>query len=127
MKREDLERNLNRENTFGFTKETDNGDYIGWISLKKQKYNSKIEMLLDEDEESNLINEQRLIAQAPYVVEICELKKDIFESDEKWPEEKDYRLAEVYRFSDLDEVETFLAKYRKSLVEINWISDIPSL
>jgi len=120
-----IEYYLNRGDFMGFSMQTE-PDYIGWISLKKRKHNKRIEEVFSINERPDLVLEQQQILAYPYVLEICELKKDVYENEEKLPEASDYKRADVLYFSELTDVKEYLRKFDKNLEEIKWMSEIPS-
>jgi hypothetical protein len=106
MKREDLERYLERGNTLGFTKHTDSTRFLGWILLSKKVWRVEAD-------------DQR----GPFLVRVVELDREVHEGDD-YEKNEDYRVNERIWFKDLDAVERFLNPLGLSLEEIKWASDI---
>ncbi|HEX8733859.1 MAG TPA: hypothetical protein VF721_00960 [Pyrinomonadaceae bacterium] len=123
MRREDLERYLERGDCFGFVKQTNSNDYSGWILLNKLKPNDRYLSLLSPGEEPEFVIEQEFIRQNPYHISIVELKREIHES-ERYETNEDFRLREYYDFSNLDEIEIFLKNLGFILEDIKWSSEI---
>jgi hypothetical protein len=123
MKREDLERYLERGDTLGFRKETGTDEYLGWILLSKQKPDDRYLSLLVPGEESEFVAKQELIREKPYQVLVQELKREVYESD-RYETNEDYRINEPRYFTDLDEVEGFVNSYGQTLERIKWPIEI---
>ena len=74
MRREDLERYLERGNCLGFRKQTGADDALGWILLDKQKPNERLRENYDSaplDEAENFLNGYGLtLAEIKWLVEI---------------------------------------------------------
>src|ERR1051325_9551112 len=107
MKREDLERYLERGDHLGFKKETGTDEYLGWILLSKQKPDERYLSLVEAGEEPEFVAKQEKIRQKPYQVLVQELKRDVYESD-RYETNEDYRMNECHRFPTLNEVEEFV-------------------
>lgn len=124
---EQLKYYLEKGNSFGFTKDTNNSSIVGWFLLKQLKPIPRYREILDVSQDAILFKEQENIVKAPYYIEVCELEKRFFESNNSWPEEENYIMNKNYRFSNLEEVKHFFKKYGKCIHEIKWITDIPSM
>lgn len=123
MKREDLERYLERGDVLGFRKQTASEDVLGWILLGKAKPNDRYLALLEEGEEPEFIAEQERYQRTPYHVSVLELKREAYES-ERYETDEDYLMNECYYFSSLDEVEEFVRRYGYTLANIMWRIEI---
>jgi len=123
MRREDLERYLERGDCLGFEKRTNSDEYLGWILLDKQKPLDRYLSLLKPDEQPEFRAEQEFIRQHPYHVLVIELRRDVHESG-VYESNEDYRLRENYNFSTLDEVESFVNGHGHKLEEIKWLREI---
>jgi hypothetical protein len=123
MRREDLERYLEKGDTLGFEKETGTDEYLGWILLTKQKPHDRYLSLLAPGEEPEFVAKQEMIRQKPYQVLIQELKKEVHESD-RYETNEDFRINECYYFANVDEVEEFVRGYGHTLQNIKWPVEI---
>lgn len=123
MKRENLERYLERGDGFGFIKETDDANYLGWILLRKRQPNNRYLSLLAPGEDPHFVEEQEQIRQKPYQLNVIELSVEAYESD-KYETDDDYRVNDLYRFASLDEVEIFLQRFGHTLVDIKWETNL---
>jgi hypothetical protein len=123
MKREDLERYLERGDLLGFEKQTDSPEYLGWVLLNKLRPHDRYLSLLAPGEEPGFVAEQERIRRNPYHISVVELRREAYES-EGYETDEDYRLNEHYDFPNLDEVETFVRKYGHTLENIKWGSEI---
>jgi hypothetical protein len=123
MKREDLERYLERGDTLGFRKQTASDDVLGWILLGKAKPHDRYLALIEEREEPELVAQQERYRRTPYHVSVQELKREAYES-ERYETNEDYLLNETYFFSNLDEVEEFVRSYGHTLENIKWPIEI---
>ncbi len=123
MKREDLERYLERGDHLGFVKQTDSNEYLGWILLNKRKPDNRYLSLLAADEEPEFVAEQEFIRQNPFHVLVAEIKREVYENL-RYEKRGDRRLDEHYYFPNLDEVEGFVRKFGYTLENIKWVSEI---
>ena len=123
MKREDLERYLERGDTLGFKKDTGTDEYLGWILLGKQKPDDRYLALLAPGEEPEFVSKQGMIRQKPYQVLVQELKREVHESD-RYETNEDFRVNDCYYFADLDEVDQFAQNHGHSLENIKWRVEI---
>ena len=123
MKREDLERYLERGDLLGFVKPTDSEEYLGWILLNKLKPHERYLSLLAPGEKPEFVAQQELIRQKPYHLSIVELRRDAH-GGEGYESPEDYRLNEHYDFSNLDEVEEFIRGFGYKLEDIRWSREI---
>lgn len=126
MRKEDLERNLSKGNSFGFVKEVKDTNFIGWIKLFKRSIPKKFFETHNEQNDPDLFHWYLKKAKFPYVVHICEVSKYLFEIGKSLYKE-DYKLNESFEFSTLDEAEIFLNEKGYLLENIKWIIDIPTL
>jgi hypothetical protein len=125
MRREDLERYLERGDRLGFQKETGDDDYIGWIMLGKNKPHERYLSLLKPGEETGFVAEQEYMRVCPYQVWVAEFRRDVYESGECESAE-DYRLNKCFYFPSLDHVEEFVRRFGHTLEEIRWAREIDS-
>jgi hypothetical protein len=125
MRRSDLERYLDRGNTFGFHMETDDARYLGWILVQKLKPHDRYLALLEPGEDPVFVEREERIRKSPYLVLVLELDREVHESD-RYETEQDYRKKEQYWFGNLDEVDAFLSRYGKKLSNILWAADLDS-
>lgn len=128
MKREDLELYLDRGDWLGFTKQTGDDNYLGWIMLSKRKPNEQLlEILLEEErhelDDQQQAEKQQIIQLMPYQVLIIEMSREAYESD-RYNTERDYRVNEAHCFPNLEEVERFIHKLGKTLSDIKWPIEI---
>jgi hypothetical protein len=123
MNRNDIERFLERGDTLGFNKPTDDIADLGWILIRKQKPHDRYLRLLAEGEEPIFRAAQGEIRLRPFQVQVLELSKKAHENDE-YESNEDYRINQIYRFSTRDEIESFLSKYGCELESIKWPIEI---
>jgi len=123
MRRDDLERYLDRGHTLGFVKETESNESLGWILLNKLTPNDRYLRLLEEGEEPEFVAQQERYRRAPYHVSVQELKREAYES-ERYETCEDYLINETYFFSNLDEVVEFVWSYGHTLENIKWPIEI---
>jgi hypothetical protein len=123
MKREDLERYLERGDSLGFKIDTGTVEYLGWILLSKAKPHDRYLSLFSPGEEPEFVSKQESIRRNPYQVLIQELKREVHESD-RYETAEDYRLNELHCFTSLDEVEAFVKSYGQTLDNIKWLIEI---
>ncbi len=111
MDSDSLEKKLNQGGQWGFRKETNDPNYLGWILIVKYKppilYSQ--ELYKDEAIYIRVVRKHEKITKSPYHVHIVELKREVHESD-NYQSEDDYRQRENYYFSTLNEVEEFITK-----------------
>jgi len=123
MTRRDLDQFLNKGYQLGFVKSTDDPQFLGWILLQKVEPDDRYVGLLQPGEEPEYMARQELYRSNPYLVRVVELKRDVFEND-RYETEDDYRLHQRYYFSNLDEVEKFVASFGDTLEDIKWLTEI---
>lgn len=123
MKRDDLERYLERGNQLGFIKQTDDDNFLGWILLDKQKPNERYEKLLSAGEETKFVAQQEMVRRKPYRLAVLELRRDVHESS-KYETNEDYKINQRHNFATLDEVEQFLQQYSHTLESIKWRAEL---
>lgn len=109
MDSKELERKLEAGQRWGFTKQTSDADYLGWVLLRKRKPRPVPPFDLSEKPEQyrqymSLVEE---IRQLPYHVHIVELRRDVHERGD-YETSEDQRLLENYYFPNLDQTITFL-------------------
>jgi hypothetical protein len=123
MKRDDLERYLERGDTLGFKKKTASDDVLGWILLSKAKPHGRYLAFLEEGEELDFVALQERYRRMPYHVLVQELKREAYES-ERYETDEDYLMNESYFFSNLDDVDEFVWSYGHKLENIEWPIEI---
>jgi hypothetical protein len=125
MRREDLERYLERGDILGFQTETHDDAYIGWILLSKRHPNDRFLALLKPGERPDFVAEQEYARVCPYQVWVAEFRRDVYESGECESME-DYRLSKNFYFPSLDHVEEYVRALGHTLEEIRWAREIQS-
>lgn len=125
MRREDLERYLERGDSLGFQKETGDEGYIGWLMLSKRRPNERLLSLLRPGERPEFVAEQDEIRRMPYQVWVAEFRRDVYESGE-CESVDDYCLNKCLYFSSLDHVEEFVRRFGHTLEDIKWAREIES-
>ena len=123
MRREDLERYLERGDQLGFQKETGDADYLGWMMLSKRHYDERLLSLFPERPDFKA--EQEYARVCPYQLWVAEFRRDVYEGGE-CESMDDYRLSKNFYFPTLDHVEEFVRAYGHTLEEIKWASEIDS-
>ncbi|HEX8723541.1 MAG TPA: hypothetical protein VF736_23195 [Pyrinomonadaceae bacterium] len=123
MRREDLERYLERGDSLGFQKETGDADYLGWILLNKRRYDERLLSLFPERPDFKA--EQEYARVCPYQVWVAEFRRDVYEGGE-CESADDYRLSKNFYFPTLDHVEDFVRAFGHALEEIKWAREIES-
>lgn len=126
MRKEDLERFLEKHYSLGFNKDTDDIDHLGWIMLMKRKPHDRYLAYLAEGEEPEFVKEQETIRKSPYLVRIFEMERRIYELQKHTnsDDESNYKINEYYRFASLEDVDAFLEGYGKTLADIKWPIEI---
>lgn len=105
----ELERALDRGEQWGFRKETNDQDFLGWILISKRHP----PILWPSDEKEHPIRYQRIKAErerllkTPYHVKILELSRTVHESGD-YENAADYRLIENLYFSTIHDVTAFV-------------------
>src|SRR5689334_9635169 len=117
MERNQLDDFLNKGYELGFTKQTDNPEYLGWILIQKRVPDDRYLSLLNQGEEPEYVRRQELFRNHPYQVRVVELNRDVYDSD-RYETEKDFNLNRVHYFSNLDEIEEFVQQFGHTLTEI---------
>ena len=123
MRREDLERYLERGDSLGFQNETGDAAYLGWILLSKRRCDERLLSLFPE--RPDIKAEQEYARVCPYQVWVAEFRRDVYESGE-CESMDDYRLSKTFSFPTLDHVEQFVRAYGHTLEEIKWAREIES-
>jgi hypothetical protein len=113
---------------WGWLKDTDDFDYLGWVLIHKYKHIIIYEKEAYSNEEHyfRLIKKAEIQKKYPYYVRIIELRRDIHESG-VYETGDDYRQNDCYDFSTLDEVEQFILELGYSFENIKdrWELDAP--
>ena len=126
MNKIELDKKLNNGEQWGFIKETDSDEYLGWIlinKLQKLTFQPKREDYSEEYLYLRVLREAEKREKIPYHVLIKELRRDVHESEE-YETGDDIRLKENYYFSCIDEVEKFIEKLGYSFDFIKHRSEI---
>lgn len=110
----ELEGLLDRKESVGFRKPTDDPEYLGWILVRKLEANPRLLELFDESEAPELVREERRRQHEPYLVLRIELKRSVHEAGD-YETEQDYRQKEQLWFGSLADVEKQLAQWGYSL------------
>jgi hypothetical protein len=127
MDKNELEKKLNNSD-WGFLKNTNSNDYLGWILIHKYKplmiYPK--EAYDNEEQYIRLTQEDKRRKKYMYYVRIIELRRDIHESG-AYETGDDYRQNDCYHFSTLDEVKQFIVElgYRLEDLKDRWELDAP--
>jgi hypothetical protein len=127
MDKNELEKNLTSAD-WGFLKDTNSVDYLGWVLIHKYKpliiYEK--EAYSSEEQYIRLLKEDKRRKKYPYHVRIIELRRDIHESG-VYETGDDYKQNDCYHFSTLDEVAQFITELGYSFENIKdrWELDAP--
>lgn len=126
MNKTELDKRLNNGEQWGFIKETDSDEYLGWILIHKfQKilFPPKKEDYSDEELYEAYLETYRQRTETPYHVLIKELRRDVHESG-KYETGDDVRQKDNYYFSTIDELENFIKELGYSFDDIKHRSEI---
>ena len=123
MRREDLERYLERGDSLGFQKETFDEAYVGWMVLSKRKPHERHLSLLRPGEEPQVVAEEEYKRVCPYMLRVAEIRRDVYESG-ACESMEDYRLNRAYFFPSLEHVEEYLRAFGHTLAGVKWTSEI---
>ncbi|MEH2173845.1 hypothetical protein [Nostoc sp.] len=126
MDKIELDKKLNHGEQWGYKKETDNDEYLGWIlinKLPKLTFIPKREDYLEEYLYLIKIREAEKRQKTPYHVLIKELRRDVHESGE-YETGEDIRQKDNYYFSYIDELEKFIEELGYSFENIKHRSEI---
>jgi hypothetical protein len=123
MRREDLERYLERGDSLGFQKETFDAAYLGWMVLSKLKPHDRRLSLLRPGEDPHVVAEEEYVRVCPYILRVAEMRRDAYESG-ACESMEDYRLNRAYFFPTLEHVEAYVRAFGRTLEEIKWTSEI---
>ena len=104
MKPEELEKKLNMGEMFGFIKETNDPNYLGWILLRKRLVPPSLPDPREKEKYLRWEKQMETWKKEPYDLSILELRREVHESGE-YESTEDYRLREHYYFSTLEETE----------------------
>ena len=113
MLKDYLFRYLNYGKTFGVELETNDENYLGYVTITKMLVKTKVFELFKNEPDSPVLKEQILNKEKPFVVRICEFRADLLERN-SYGTNEDYQRNEIFRFADLLEVGSFLAAPRRS-------------
>ena len=123
MRREDLERYLERGERLGFQTGPDDDAYVGWILVSKRQYDERLLSLFPDRHDFKA--EQEYARVCPYQVWVAELRRDVYERGECEGAEV-YRLSRSFYFPTLEHVEEFVRAYGHTLEGIKWAREIES-
>jgi hypothetical protein len=125
MRQADLEKRLDYGEQWGFIKNTDSPDYLGWVLITKRKPKPVTPIDPEQDRERYLkwVQRTEALRKQPYSVLILELRRDVHESGQ-YESTEDYRTREYYLFASLEEVVEFLHKLGYSLENIKHRSEL---
>ncbi|MBD2446070.1 hypothetical protein H6G76_02640 [Nostoc sp. FACHB-152] len=126
MDKVELKKKLSNGEQWGFIKETDDREYLGWIlinKLQKLSFTPQREDYLDEDLYQIKVREAEKREKTPYHVIIKELRRDVHEIG-KYETGDDIRQKDNYYFSCIDEVEKFINELGYSFDNIKHRSEI---
>jgi len=123
MRREELERYLERGDRLGFQTRPGDESYVGWMMLSKRQYDERLVSLFSERPE--MVAEEEYKRVCPYQVWVAELRRDVYESGE-CESMDDYRLNKAFYFPTLEHVEQFVRAFGHTLEEIKWAREIES-
>ena len=98
---------LNSGFRLGVTKLVDSPEYLGWILVSKHPSNPRMKGILEESQETHLLEEQRQRELAPYLVLNIELKRPVHEAGD-YETEGDYRMKTKTWCKDLKHVQDVL-------------------
>ncbi|MBD2300627.1 hypothetical protein [Nostoc sp. FACHB-190] len=110
MDKIELNKKLNNGEQWGFKKDTNDPEYLGWIlinKLPKLSFTPKKEDYLEEYLYLIKVREAEKREKTPYHVIIKELRRDVHESG-KYETGDDIRQKDNYYFSCIDDVEKFM-------------------
>ena len=114
---------LENGRTLGFTIETDDEHYLGWLLISKIQPNFRVLEIVGADDEHRA--RQELYREKQYQVRVVQLNRTVHDSGD-YETNEDYRINECFHLSSLAEVEAFLGKFGKRLSEIRPSSQIDS-
>ena len=126
MDKSELEKKLNNGQQWGFIKETDSDEYLGWILINKFPkflFTPKREDYSEEFIYLGAVEEAQKRENTPYHVIIKELRRDVHESGE-YETGDDVRQKDNYYFGTIDEVEKFIEELGYSFDNIKNRSEI---
>ncbi len=123
MRREDLERYLERGDLLGWQKETGDDAYIGWAMLSKRHRDERLLSLFSYKPEVVVEEEYKRVC--PYQVWVAEFSRAVYEGGE-CESRDDYRLSKNFYFPTLDHVAEFVRAFGHTLEEIKWAREIES-
>lgn len=111
MNKNELNKRLNNGEQWGFIKETDNYDYLGWILINKEQpiiiYEKKA--YSSGEQYIRLVKKEEARRKNPYHIRIVELLRDVHEKG-VYETQEDYRQNDNHYFSTLDEVEKYIVE-----------------
>jgi hypothetical protein len=123
MRREDLERYLERGDLLGFQTGTGDDAYIGWLMLSKRRASERLLELFGDRPE--VVADEQYKRVCPYQVWVAEFRRDVYERGECYSAD-DYRLNKSFFFPTLEHVEEFVGAYGCTLEDIKWAREIES-
>lgn len=124
---ESLEKKLSKGEQWGFKKELEVPDYLGWILLVKRKppiiHTRDAYQPEEEEIYTSLVELHEKLGKTPYQILNLELRREVHESD-AYETEEDYRFKQSLYFANLQEVEDFLSDLGYNLSDIKHRSEI---
>lgn len=127
MNIDNLEKKLTKGEQWGFRKEIDDPDYLGWILLVKRQlpiiYPRDAYEPEEEERYLSLVELYEKLKKTPYQILNLELRREVHESD-VYETEEDYRFKQSLYFANLQEVENYLSDLGYDLNQIKHRSEI---
>jgi hypothetical protein len=125
MDKFELDRKLNNGEQWGFVKETDSVDYLGWILINKRPKMRFEPQKSDYDDETYLLylDKYQQREKTPYHLLVYELRRDVHERGD-YETGDDVRQKDNYYFSSVDQLETFVRELGYSFENIKHRSEI---
>jgi hypothetical protein len=125
MTLDELERHLELGEQWGYKKETDSSDYLGWVLLSKRQPSPLWERKAYANEEVYLQAKERAdrLKKTPYHLRVIELRRDVHESGE-YESTEDYRLNENHYCSSLTEAVRLIKNLGFQLENIKWRGEL---
>lgn len=123
MKREDVQRHLERGKWLGWGEPVEDPLYwraieIGWRPLPSHA----LELLNDAEFES-VVGQSKTDDLCQYTVIVAEIRRGVA-LGLRHAEPKDYREYKVHRFATLEAVERFAHSFGRTLEDLTWAADI---
>jgi hypothetical protein len=110
MKTSEIKKKLDNGEQWGFIKETDSEEYLGWVLINKMlpmRLVPRKEDYEDEESYSLVMKRYNQSLNQPYHVLIYELKRDVHERG-GYETGDDVRLNDNYYFTSIEKLENFI-------------------